>query len=342
MKKNEDTLPKKDIDSIANKDKSSPLQPLVNNIDNNRDRENNSNEIQIQMKEVGREKKIDKEKEMKLIEKQLIQLKQQRCIGWKLIVVILVFIAIIIISVILWRIFTNDAILFLIDLLRKLNDLFVPLSSFIFFSYIVAVQISMMPVFSWSCILVAYIQQNFFHTLILVLCAAFTSSSIFFIISSYFLRSYLINQYKDDILFKIIVKGGKERPYWIGILVRTLYVPIGYKNMMLPLSGMYYYQFIIVAVVHNGIVACFFILVGLKLGSISEFINPKSFQNKSLRQKITQIITLLLIPVTLIIIIFLTVLMRCQFNSLKQKEIQDLEKRLDDLKNEKTMEIQQA
>ena len=113
-----------------------------------------------------------------------------------------------------------------------------------------------------------------------MIAANITSSTIFFVCATYLFSDCLNRKYKDSILYKFVISEGKRHPYRTSILIRLLYFPIGYKNTVLPLSGMKYWQYIIMSILHNLLIGGVLVLAGYHLEGIDELLNPKNFAEK--------------------------------------------------------------
>lgn len=238
-----------------------------------------------------------------------------------MVAIVIVVILVIVVSGLLWSIFTRDVILFVLKRFQDLEDLPFPITSFIYYSYIMFIQLSFMPVYSWSCVIISFVQGNFFHTSIIMFFANLSASMFFFYLSSFWIGECIKKRYKDDLLFKLVLIEGKRRPLITCVLVRTLFIPIGYKNCVLPLCGVRFYQFIFVSMIHNLMVSSLLILIGVQLKDINDYLEPSKFTQKTLLQQIIQVLSMIAMPLTLIILISMSIYGKYRFNAIKREEL---------------------
>ena len=111
-------------------------------------------------------------------------------------------------------------------------------------------------------------------------------------------------------------------------MIRLLYFPIGYKNTVLPLSGMKYWQYIIMSILHNLLIGGILVLAGYHLDSIDELLNPKKFAEKDFYQKLRQISGYFVLLCTIFVLISLVIFTKVKFEMIRKDEIKKIDEKM--------------
>ena len=231
-----------------------------------------------------------------------------------------IIIVIIIVLILLWNRFTKNIIQFLIDLCMRIELLQEPVKSILFSITLVLVQLSFIPLQSTLAVLIAIILGNFIHCVIIIVSTSLLASVISYIISTKCCADRLKRAYKDKPLFKLILEEGKISPYRTAFLVRILFVPLAFKDYLLPLSGMGFLPYFSMAIPFAVLFAVIFTFIGIQLRMPEDLLNPRDFGNQTSAEKFNSIFTYFVFFISFVIVVSIGCLTRYKLKEIEEKD----------------------
>lgn len=100
-----------------------------------------------------------------------------------------------------------------------------------------------------------------------------------------------MRKYKDNKVFNLVIESGQESPIKVGMMVRVLFIPVTFKNYVLPLSGVGYWVYIATAIPFTLLFACLFTFIGLQLRKPEDLLKTRDFSSKTSAEKVNFILT---------------------------------------------------
>ena len=183
--------------------------------------------------------------------------------------------------------------------IRNIQNIKEPYRSLSFFLALLLVQYGFLPVGTFIVILMAYVFQSYLHTILILLAATLVSASSTFWIARLCLDKYFNTLYEDHSLLLVAKCSIQENPWSVNIMIRLLYIPVTFKNILLAISGAKFWMYLLCLVLDCLAFGSLFTLIGIRLTTFDASTKKKTFAQMSLVEKFNLILTYLLILLTI-------------------------------------------
>jgi hypothetical protein len=75
--------------------------------------------------------------------------------------------------------------------------------------------------------------------------------------------NYLKSKYKNNLVYKLILHEGSKHPVKVGFMVRLLFIPVSFKNYILPLTNMSFLVYFLIVIPFAVLFASMFCFIGI-------------------------------------------------------------------------------
>lgn len=219
------------------------------------------------------------------------------------------------------------------DSVEAIMNLNIVLRVGLFSAIIASWGIFFLPFQSGMMVLISYFERNFITCMLIIFLAQFSSFTITFFLSRKCLSSCLKRKFKDSDAYKVIMACGQKKGLPTVILLRLVYVPAGLKNYLIPQTEIPYGVFILGSMPITMIMGAIYVSVGLGLEKVDDIMSPRSFNEKSVSEKVQQIVSYIFMILTLAVVIFFCYYLNKEVGKLGEKKRKEFEKKNE--KNEK-------
>lgn len=103
-------------------------------------------------------------------------------------------------------------------------------------------------------------------------------------------------------------------------MIRLLYIPVTFKNIILGISGATYWMFIVCLVVDHLFFGSMFILLGLQLTSLGQSHTDKKFSDMSFLERMKVVSVYALILLTIASVIFIGIYSRRKMTEIEARK----------------------
>ena len=198
--------------------------------------------------------------------------------------------------------FFKSACLFVYDSLMKLYQNYPKTTFFVIWVIEVISLILVLPLYSILTFIVCSIFKNFFISYFYCLFCSLCGSTVIYIISSTKLKPCLLKRFDTNLLFTVLRKYSRDKPWKTAFLTRFLFIAAGLKEYALALIDNPYLSFIgSAACLHTMWIleVCF---IHMEIGEISSFMNRGStpWKDRSLTEKIYTVVVFMIIIFTVL------------------------------------------
>lgn len=205
-----------------------------------------------------------------------------------------IFIGIAILAILLvivfWKHFSKHFIKFIVKSIKKIAKMPEPWSSLTFIGFLLFYQFSFIPTQSMFLVLMSYALNSFLHSILLQAISTFTSASLTYYFATTCWKKCLDEKYKKELLYKVALHESKHNPYKINLIFRIMYIPVTFKNCILPLTGTNYKVYAICLIPAIFFFGTLYTLIGLGLNSVDEFFEVKRFGKMKFFEKVKVIV----------------------------------------------------
>lgn len=187
--------------------------------------------------------------------------------------------------------------------LSKTNHI---LSLFLMFLLIFIIFIFALPGQMIGSIFCVIIISNFLKSFFYLSLFSILSSTITYILTLLFCGKCLKKTFKDNKIVKLLEKEAFFRPFKTSCITRSLFLNAGVKDYMLILVDVPFWSYFLSSVIFNGGYSLLYSLIGSEISQIEEFIDhPKSWEHKSVYEKISLIVLGISVFLTVFFFIFI-------------------------------------
>lgn len=198
-----------------------------------------------------------------------------------------------------------------------------PIKSFLLVIILVIYQISFIPTQSSFIILMAFGLQSFSHSMVLLIASVLISGTLTYWTVHFFLKPSIYRNYSSHTLFRIAEEEGSRSPHKINMLLRFLFIPVTFKNLILSCFGKSYLVFISWYVLATFVFGCLYIEIGLYLSTLEDLINPQSFWKKSTPEKIKVILGYCVLIFTVLLILSISCYTKVRLAEMEREDSQE-------------------
>ena len=99
-----------------------------------------------------------------------------------------------------------------------------------------------------------------------------------------------------------------------------MFIPVGFKNYILPISGITFFQYIATAVPVTILFSSLFVYIGSQLKSPEDAINSSDFSSKTAAEKANFILTIITVIVTILLICLCVIYTRKKLKQAEEEE----------------------
>ena len=150
------------------------------------------------------------------------------------------------------------------------------LTSFLFLSFLnIFFQLLFFPGVSATVIFLGYITKSFIKSFLLIFSSTILAVSLSYFIIKYFLKSYVYDLLKDKWYFLIYKEESKNFPLKISFMIRILMIPVSYKNYILAIFDVGFFNFFLPSFIYYFFYLPVYILIGLGIDNIIDLFDKK-------------------------------------------------------------------
>jgi uncharacterized membrane protein YdjX (TVP38/TMEM64 family) len=189
--------------------------------------------------------------------------------------------------------------------IEKISKMPEPWASLTFIAFLLFYQFSFIPTQSTFIVIMSFTLNNFWHSLLLQATSTVISASVTFYLAKKMFKNCLERKYKDKVLYKVAMIESKKNPYKINIFLRIMFIPVTFKNCILPLTGTPYNIYFVGLLVAIFFFGTLYTMIGLGLKNVEEFFVPKNFGQLNVFQKVKVIMSWLIMVGTIAIFVYI-------------------------------------
>ena len=246
--------------------------------------------------------------------------------GSKIIWIIVGFVITVVLILVFWNLFLEDAVNFLVDLVETTNETSQPLHFLIFTGALSVMFLFGIPTAVAFVMILSFVGNSFILPAVYyVVSKLFVSTFHYFFIKK-FIFEKMKKKYADSLLYRVVRTESQKRPLLASIMVQAFSAPPLVKNLIVTTSGVSFGYFklgnIIYSIPYGTVVA----LAGMSLGSVDQILNQTSFSGKSTFSQIFTVVTYILGISSVSLIIFIICYTRKKVKQLKAELAEKEEK----------------
>ena len=113
------------------------------------------------------------------------------------------------------------------------------------------------------------------------------------------------------------------------MMIRILFIPVTFKNYILPLSGVSYAMYILTALPFNLLFACIFTFIGIQLRRPEDLLETRDFKKKTSAEKVNFVLTYFILLLSAGIICYIGYMTKKKLKKLEKKEKEALRRKLE-------------
>lgn len=235
------------------------------------------------------------------------------------IITVTTIILIVIILAIFWKKFTKKAIMFNINLVKSISELKEPFSSGLYFTILFTLDLLFIPGQTTLGILITISKEQFLIPCLILILSSTASAWITYLMAKKCCRKKIIKKYKDTALFKLVMTKAKKSPFKVNLMVRMLYIPIGFKNYLLPVSESGFCVYACCQFPFAVFFAVIITFVGMQLDDPMQLLDTRNFNEKTGGEKFQTIVGFCFIIVTVVLIVGMCIWSRKKLKQIEQE-----------------------
>lgn len=144
----------------------------------------------------------------------------------------------------------------------------------------------MLPGLTYVDFIMTALMDNYYRSLNIIFWGTYLAGIFSFFVVRYWMREHFLRKYGDMTMFKVFEKEAKERPMTVSLFVNFLWIPSCFKNILLPLTDMTFWEFAIPKFPPYLISALMIVNVASELDNLEEFIETGSIgKGKTVTEK---------------------------------------------------------
>ena len=137
--------------------------------------------------------------------------------------------------------------------------------------------------------------------------------------------NYLKSKYKNNLVYKLILHEGSKHPVKVGFMVRLLFIPVSFKNYILPLTNMSFLVYFLIVIPFAVLFASMFCFIGIQLQNPEDLIETRDWAQKTTGERINFVFTWFVLAFSLLLIVWISCITKKKLGELKRKD--ELEKK---------------
>ena len=190
--------------------------------------------------------------------------------------------------------------------IKKINTIPEPQKSIIFTVILFLYQVSFIPTQSTFVVLMSFALQDFWHAILLEFISGVLSCSLTYFVVSRFMKERLREKYKDSTLYKVVTVESKKHPYKVNLMLRVMFIPVTFKNVLVALSDISPFIVMVCFVPFIFFFGGLYTFIGVNLSKAEEYLYPKDFASKSFAEKLKVVMGYFIITATISLFVFLS------------------------------------
>lgn len=164
----------------------------------------------------------------------------------------------------------------------------------IIFLMVIINYLLILPLHTMINILAAFIIENPLKSWLMLIIFSLIASSLVFIICKYIFNDYLTKKFQGNNLYDILKEESNIAPYKTAFITRLIFIPSGFKEYILSLTGNPYSSFIISGFFIHGFFILQAVLIATGIRDIQEYMTKKKVWNeKNMSEKVSFILLLI-------------------------------------------------
>lgn len=177
-------------------------------------------------------------------------------------------------------------------------------------------------------IAMTYFMDNFVAAFLVALVGGWAAAMSVFVIDRYLLYDYMERKLEKNLMYIIIKEQAEHRPLATSFVVHFLFLPMAFKNHLVPLTKIKFWQYLIPSVIFYFIYSFLLCMIGNGISQVEEITSRKGFSDSSLIEQLFLIFVVTLVIFTLLVMCVLAYLGKKRFNVLKKEKILEEKLRL--------------
>jgi uncharacterized membrane protein YdjX (TVP38/TMEM64 family) len=181
---------------------------------------------------------------------------------------------------ILWTVIKQNVHEFLI---KKIEH-FSREESFRSYAFFIGIQL----VFSWVLIpgltyldiVMASLMKDFYKSFNIIFWGTFVGGLISFFVVKFFLKNFILRKFGDNMIYLIFKQEVKKNPWSISFVANILMIPSCFKNLLLPLTEMTFWQFALPKIPLYILFTSVICLLGDEIHDFESYVNGEHFGGK--------------------------------------------------------------
>ena len=150
------------------------------------------------------------------------------------------------------------------------------LTSFLFLFFLnIFFQLLFFPGVSATVIFLSYITKSFIKSFLLIYSSTLLAVSLSYFIIKFFLKNYVYDLLKEKWYFLIYKEESKNFPLKTSFMIRILMIPVSYKNYILSIMDVGFFNFFVPAAIYYLFYLSIYILIGLGIDNVIDLFDKK-------------------------------------------------------------------
>ena len=200
---------------------------------------------------------------------------------------------------------TNIFIHWFVAQMKKISNIPEPARSLAFFGLLLVLQMSYIPFQSTFIVVMSFCLKSFLLSMLLQMASNLLSCTATYLLARNCCNKALHKRYKNDLLYKVVMNESGRNPWKINVMLRIIFIPVAFKNTLVGLAKIPYLVVISCYFVSLVLLNPLYTMIGVNLNKVEDYLNPKSFAQKSAPEKIKLVLGYIIMLLTVVIFTFL-------------------------------------
>lgn len=183
-----------------------------------------------------------------------------------------------------------------------------------FFSWVI------LPGLTYCIVSMGFFMKQFWTPWLIATFGGYFAALFCFVVVRKLLKGWMTKKYAGNALYQVILEETKENPWAISVLTNCLIIPTAFKNTIMPLTEMTFFQFALPKLPFYMFFSGIFTFMGMELDSVEQIMGHKSMSEWSAADLLNFVVGIVMLLATVLILVLFSVVVSKKLEFIKQKE----------------------
>ena len=172
-------------------------------------------------------------------------------------------------------------------------------------------------------IMQAFFLKSFWRSFLISFGGCYLGSLAVCLVTKIFCRTRVHDKMKEMIIYRMLIKETKLKPYRSGIMFNFLFVPVSVKNYLIGISELSFTHCLVIFIPGHSLLSALCAIIGSTVNDVSELFKSKGYSQKSRIEKIEFLFSILLLAFTLGFFLTLFLVIKKKYKQFLEEENSD-------------------